>query len=356
MAYYPEQTHVLPLATILRERRLSVPGEVVVRQGASVIAADVVARAAASSRHEIIDVASALRVAPDNASDYLLVDEGDSVDKGQVIAERRRFLGKATVTAPIDGIVALVERGRVVLESAPESIELKAAMSGSVAAVLPRYGVQIQTVGALIQGVWGSGGVESGGLRVCSDEVEGELEPSAIRFDHGGAIIVSRVPLSAEAMDAAVEQRVRGIIAPAMRASLIEKATALETTSIVLTEGFGLRVMSDAIFNLLQDHDGREAVLIATEVERWQRNRPEIIIPLLSPSELPTTPRVGDPVRVGARVRLLRAPYAGLVGVVSALPLRPGVVESGLKVHGALVDLGAGRIVFAPLANLELLG
>src|SRR5690606_37406522 len=156
--------------------------------------------------------------------------------------------------------------------------------------------------------------------------------------------------------DAAVEQRVRGIIAPAMRASLIEKATALETTSIVLTEGMDLRVTPDAIFNLLQHPDGREAVLIATEMERRQRNRPAAIIPPLAPSELPTTPRVGDPVRVGARVRLLRAPYAGLVGVVSALPLRPGVVESGLKVHGALVDLGGGRVVFAPLANLELLG
>ncbi len=356
MPYYPEQTHVIPLATILRERRLPVPGEVVVRQGASVIAADVVARAAASSRHEIIDVASAFGVPTEKVSDFLKVDPGDAVEKGQPLAERRGFLGKTTVTAPIDGTVALVEGGRVVLETAPESIELKAAMSGSVAAVLPRYGVQIQTVGALIQGVWGSGGVESGALRLVSEDVEGELEPGTISFDHGGAIIVSRVPIGPEAMDAAVEQRVRGMIAPSMRASLIEKAKSLEGTSLVLTEGFGLRPMSDAVFNLLRDHDGREAVLIATEPERWQGNRPEIIIPLLASGELPATLRVGEPIDVGRRVRLLRDPYAGLVGTVTALPDSPRPAESGLTVSGALVNVGAGHEVFVPLANLEILG
>lgn len=356
MSYYPKQTHVVPLATILRQRRLSVPGTVIAKQGASVIAADVVARAETSSRHEIIDVASALGISTDDVDDALTVGQGDEVKAGQVLAARRRFLRRRAVTAPFDGRVARVERGHVVLEAAPEVVELKAAMSGTVAAVLPDYGVQIQTIGALIEGVWGSGGVESGGLRIVSEETKGELEPRAITFDHGGAIIVSRVAIGPEAMDAAVEQRVRGIIAPSMHAAHIGKAKSLEVTSIVLTEGFGLRPMSDAIFNLLRDHERREAVLIATEPERWQGNRPEIIIPLFNPTDLPSTPRVGEPVRVGSRVRLLRDPYAGLVGTVRDLPDAPRRVESGLLVRGAWVDVGAGREVFAPLANLELLG
>lgn len=356
MTYYPKQTHVIPLATILRERRLPVPGEVLVRQGASVVAADVVARAAVSTHHAVLDVASRLGISAARVDDFLVVDRGQKVEAGQVLAERRRFLRKVRVTAPVEGVIALVEDGRVVLEAEPEVIELRAAMGGVVAAITPRYGVQIQTVGALIQGVWGNGGVQTGPLRVVSAAESGELPASAINLDHGGAIIVSRVAIGEEALSAAVEQRVRGVVAPSMRASLVPVVKALEGTSLVLTEGFGARPMSDVVFKLLREHEGREAVLIGAEPGRWQSGRPEVIVPLLSHTQMAAIPRVGEPVRVGNRVRLLREPHRGLVGVVTALPDAPMPVDSGIKALGAQVDAGEEQTVFVPFANLELLG
>jgi hypothetical protein len=356
MPYYPEQTHFAPLATILRDRTLSVPGEVVVKRGSTVVAADVVARAAASSRRVILDVAEELGISADMVESSLMVGVGDAVEEGQPLARRRGFLTSAVLRAPVGGIVVLIEGGRMILEAEPEAIELRAIVPGTVTTVMPGRGVQIRTVGALIEGVWGSGGVEAGAMRVVGREAGGELPGAAITMGEGGAVLVTHVPLSDEALEAAGEHRVRGIIAPSMRASLIPKAKVLESTSIVLTEGFGRSMMTEAIYNLLRDHEGREAVLIATAPERWSARRPEVIIPLSSPGQLPPVPHTGEPLGVGSRVRLLRDPYTGLVGTVTVLPEAPRSVESGLTARGACVDLGKGREAFVPLANLELLG
>ena len=55
------------------------------------------------------------------------------------------------------------------------------------------------------------------------------------------------------------------------------------------------------------------------------------------------------------RVRVLRGPQRGAVGLVAALPELPQPIETGAKVHCAEVDLGGddGHLL-VPLANLEI--
>jgi hypothetical protein len=55
-------------------------------------------------------------------------------------------------------------------------------------------------------------------------------------------------------------------------------------------------------------------------------------------------------------VRVVRSPYRGKVGVVSAIVSKMQRVASGARLRGAEIDLG-GEIgtVFVPYVNLELL-
>ena len=57
----------------------------------------------------------------------------------------------------------------------------------------------------------------------------------------------------------------------------------------------------------------------------------------------------------GATVRVIRDPYFGRIGTVSALPLEPQVLESGSRARVLEVTFASGRGVIIPRANVELI-
>ncbi|MBN1287989.1 MAG: hypothetical protein JXB47_21505 [Anaerolineae bacterium] len=361
--YYPKQTPIVPLVTIMRDRMLPIRGEVLVQYGRTVAASDTVAKAGRFSERVIVDVAEEMKVSPEEAMARMVVHAGNEVEAGGELAVKKGLFGGKTVRSPMDAIVAAVEGGRVVLDGAPEVIELKAAMPGSVTEVIEGFGVQIRMVGALVQGVWGTGGVNAGTLQVIGAEFgEGdELPGSLISLNQRGSILLTHVPIGAEVLDAASEHRVRGLIAPSMHASLIETARAMDNVSLVLTEGFGRRTMMRRIHRLLSTHATREVVLIANEPQRWEHDRAEVIVPVDTPAELPASLQPGQPVRVGSEVRVVCAPYAGKLGTVVDLPDRTHAIANGIKARGAWLELEHSQldkpeVVFVPLANIELVG
>jgi hypothetical protein len=58
---------------------------------------------------------------------------------------------------------------------------------------------------------------------------------------------------------------------------------------------------------------------------------------------------------VGARVRVLRAPYASARGEVVALSERPRRLASGITAWSAQVRLESADTVTVPLENLEII-
>jgi hypothetical protein len=55
-------------------------------------------------------------------------------------------------------------------------------------------------------------------------------------------------------------------------------------------------------------------------------------------------------------VRLTRSPHIGSIGKIADLPKTPQMLDNGLRVPCAQVDLVTGERVMAPLANLEVFG
>ena len=122
--------HILPLATIERERLLPVPGKVTVKLDQKVTSTDVIAEAVWSREHVLVDVARKLGVSSDEADRLLRVKTGDKVVEGGEIAISPGFIPKL-VRAPRAGRVVAAGGGQVLLETGDAMITMKAGLSES---------------------------------------------------------------------------------------------------------------------------------------------------------------------------------------------------------------------------------
>lgn len=353
--YYPSEARVIPLALIQCERRLPAQGEVTVRPGVRVEPTDVVARVHETQDFRILDVARKLHVARAQASQFMRKKVGETVEADEVLAEHGGFLFGREVRAPVKGVIAAIGNGRVLLEVAPELIELRAHLKGTVASVMPGVGVVIEAAGAIVQGTWGCGNEAFGVLRVVADQPNEPLRGKDIDVGCHGAIVIGGGWIEDSAFEQAQQLQVCGLIAGSMDGELRPKAEAA-SFPVILTEGLGRSPMAGPIFELLHAQAGREASISAETRVRFGVTRPEILIPLPTESRPSPPPPVGAPLKVGARVRIVRPPYWGAVGTVTAIVPRVQRVASGARLQVAEVDLGGdtGR-VFAPYVNLELL-
>jgi hypothetical protein len=352
--YYPFETQVTPLTNVRHERVLPVPGQVLVNVGDRVEPTQVVARADLAGDFRILPVARLLGVPVSQVERHLRVHLGDDVHQGQVVA-RRRGLSARSVKSPLHGVVAASGGGRILIEAQPTTFELRAHIYGTVSNVLSDYGVIIETMGAVIQGVWGAGGESSGVLKCMVETPDELLRGETIDPSCHGTILVGGAGLDEAALRRAQELQARGIVVGGLPPELVTPAEQLPFP-VIVTEGIGIVPMSTPIFRLLTTNEGRETSISGRVQPRWNIVRPEIIVPL--PAEtLPSTPQrqPGAPLTVGARVRMVRAPHMGVVGTVVALPAHARRIETGAKVRGAEVDVGQGAPIFVPLTNLEIL-
>jgi hypothetical protein len=354
--YYPVETRITPLATIRRERLLPMRGQVLVQPGELVGPADVVARCLLPGEVWLVDVSRTLRIRQEQAAKYMRKAEGDSVQAGELLAATGGMFGRLrpSCRAPVTGQVVAVRDGLVLIEAAATTFELCAHMAGQVTNVMPNLGVVISTSGALIQGFWGSGGEAEGILKIVVDSPQRPLRARSIDVSCHGTLIVGGWIQDEQTLEQAVEAKVRGIIVGSVNVELCPSLQALPFP-VLTTEGFGTLPMAQRVFSLLQANMGREAMLSADTQTRWGIRRPEILIPLRA--EEGRSPEEATPValQVGAQVRAVRAPHTGAVGTVVDLPALPQMVESGVALPVAVIDLEEEESVFVPLANLELI-
>jgi len=349
--YYPFETQITPLTSISRRRILPAPGEILVHVDQRVEPTQIVAQTHLPSDFRILSLARLLNVSPAQVEGCLRVELGDEVQKGQIVA--KRFIRPA-VRSPIDGVVTDSGGGRMLIEAQPTLFELPAYIPGTVRNVLKNHGIVIETTGAMIQGAWGNGGESFGVLKCMVKDPKHSLHARDIDISCQRTILIGGLEMNSEAIEAAQEMQVRGIVVGGLPPELISQAEQLPFP-IIATEGIGKMPMSDPVFRLLTTNDGREASISGKVQTRWGVVRPEIIIPLPAGASAPAETPPGLPLEIGARVRALRAPYVGKVGVIAALPSRPRIIDTGARVRGAEVDLGQENPVFIPLVNLEVL-
>lgn len=348
--YYPFEVQVTPLTNVRRERMLPVAGEILVHVGERVEPVQVVAHANLPGEFRILPIAHLMGLSAAKAERSLRVTLGDEVHRGQVIAAR----GRQRVRSPINGVLTASGAGRVLIEAQPAVFELRAYLYGTVANVVRNVGIVVETTGALIQGTWGAGGESFGVIKCLARSADKPLRPKDIDPSCHGMIIIAGRGLSSAALERAEELQVRGIVVGGFPPELLPRTDQLPFP-VIATEGIGDMPMAEPIFRLLTTHEGREASISGKTRTRWSIVRPEVVIPLPAETMPPAQSRSGAPLTIGARVRIVRAPYAGQVGVVTALPAYARRIETGARVCGAEVKLDQGAPLFVPLANLEVL-
>ena len=354
--YYPVSSRITALTTVRRERLLPVPGQVLVGPGEKVGPADVVARCQLPGEIRVLDVCRTLGIPRRRAARTIRKSAGDTVQVNDLLAAPRGPLSRLrkACRSPVDGHVVEVRDGLILIESAATTLELRAHIRGEVSNVMPHRGVVITVSGALIQGMWGSGGEAEGVLKMLVDHPEKPLRARAIDVSCHGTIVVGGKILDAEVLDQAVEARVRGIIVGGMDAGLCQNLDELPFP-VLLTEGFGPLSISQPVFALLKDNMGREALLSADTRTRRDARRPEVLIPLPNGQHGSEEGSGILPMETGVRVRALREPHLGKVGTVVDLPIQPQRIESGARLPVAIVAIDGGEQARIPLANLELI-
>jgi hypothetical protein len=345
--------HILPLTTIVRERLLPVSGTVLARVGQKVSPTEVVAQATWAREHVLIDVANPLRLSPAAADRYIRCKVGDVLPAGAEVAVGRGFMAK-TIRTPKQGRVVAVGGGEVLLETGDTNIQLRAGMPGTVVQTVPDRGVIIQNYGSLIQGIWGNGRIETGLLVNAAEQADGVFSAARLDVSLRGSILLAGICRDREALEAAAELPVRGLIFSSMDPTLIPLA-AQARFPILLTEGFGSMPMNSAAYRLLSTNVKREVTLNAEVYDRYTGARPEIFIPL-PVSQEPALPRETEAFEAGQTVRMRRPPAMGGIGTLISLPPGHVVLTSGLRAAAAEVKMESGETVVVPLVNIEVLG
>ncbi len=359
--------------TVRKERRLPLPGDVLVQEGDLVEPHQVVARTDIPGDPESLNIANLLGVEPEDIGEAMLVQEGDEVEKGQIIARTIAFFGllKNEQRAPVSGTVEMISgvSGQVVFRAEPTPLEVEAYISGRVREVMPNEGVVIETAGAFIQGIFGVGGERLGEISILADAPDQQLDASAITEACRDKIIVIGSLASSEILHRAADVGAVGVVAGGViDEDLVDylgydigvAITGHEKipVTLVLTEGFGPVPIADKTFELLQELEGRIASMSGATQIRAGVMRPEIICPDADLGE-DFVDVGGDELAgglvVGTPIRIIRQPYFGYLAEVTELPSALQEVESEATVRVLRARLMDGTEVLVPRANVEII-
>lgn len=352
MEHYARTTIIQSGIKIRRERTLNQSGEVSTGVGNTVMPNMVVVRMPTETNFIIIEAAEMLDVPAEKVADYVVVEMKEKVDMGAVVAQKKQMLRSRQVVSPAEGHLFQVVNGRIIIQQASDWLEKQAMVAGRVVSFVGDRGVIIETHGTLIQGVWSSGHECFGKLKVTTRSHNGLLTKDHINSELQGHILVAGRIERLEVLQLAAEAQIAGIVTGSMPAELCTAVLALDLP-VILTDGIGKQNMLPEAFELLQAADGREASLFGI-FDKSRGQRPEIIIPETArPNSEPISANTA--VRVGHRVRLLRAPYVGQVGEIVELYSLGQILATGAKAQGADVQLDNGTKLFVPFANFDII-
>ena len=357
--------------TIQKERRLPLQGEVLVEAGTTVQAEDVVAKADLPGNVQLLNVANLLSVPAEEVIEYMLKPIGEAITKDEIIATTKGLFGlfKSQARSPIDGTIEAVSdvTGQVILREPPIPVEVKAYTDGTVTEIAPNEGVTVETYGTYIQGIFGVGGETVGNLTVTVAAPSDELAAEQILPEHRGNILVSGSLVTTDAIQKAIQQGVKGIIAGGIDDADLRELLGYELgvaitgseeigITLVITEGFGRIAMAEQTFALLKARAGMKTSINGATQIRAGVVRPEILIPIM-PEVTETSSEVADGaegiLEVGSSVRIIREPYFGKLGRVTELPVELQNLETEARVRVLRVELKDGQQTTLPRANVE---
>ena len=356
---------------VRRHRILPLKGEVVVKVGDKVNPHDVVARTHLPGNVVPLNVANKLGIPPDDMKEVMLKKEGDPMKNGEVIALKKGFIKwfNSQATATIDGTIESISTitGQVLQRGEPIPVEVTAYIRGEVTEVIPNEGVVVTTMASFVQGIFGIGGETFGNLHVAVNDSTVVLTEELIKEDMKDKVIVGGALVTAGAIKKAVKVGARGIVVGGFDDKDLRDFLGYDIgvaitgsedigVTLVVTEGFGQINMAHKTFDLLKRNEGRMVCINGATQIRAGVIRPEVVVTLAAEEAAirpPDETILG--LEIGSPVRVIRHPYFGKLGKVSALPAPLAVLESESKARILEVQFDDGLKAMVPRANVEMI-
>lgn len=365
---YTPGLRVTESAVIRKRRILPIQGQVLVKVGQKVTASDVVAKAELPGKVHTVNIVNKLSIEAREVKRFMKKKEGEAVKKDEVIAENNPLIKwfKTTVTSPIDGSIKSISEvtGQVLLQEPPKPLNLLAYIDGTVAEVIEKEGVVVETPAAFAQGIFGIGGETSGVIEQVSKSPDADLTPAEITPAHAGKILIGGKHASMPVIRKAIEVKAAAIVIGGIHdkdlREILGKDLGVAITgteniglTLIITEGFGSIPMAHKTFDLLTGKKGKKASCSGATQIRAGVIRPEIVIPA-EPKGGPGGPegeklgmKPGDPVRI------IREPMFGRLGAVKSLPPDLTSIPTESHVRVLVVSFPDGSEATIPRANVE---
>jgi len=344
---FPPVIQTSPLANVRIQRSLSVPGKVLVRIGKAVQPQDVVAEGYPAFEHIIIDIAQALGIRKDKVNRLILYKEGSLIDRGDLIAGPIGITQRI-VRSPVEGKVVLIKNHLVIIEKKSKPILLNASMSGEVVDLIEDRGIVIETVGALIQGVWGNGLTSFGILHCITDIPDTPTNPKDNVHDKREIYYLPEC-IDKLTLNKVIEEKPAGLILGALAPELITMVEKLNIPVLVLI-GFGRPEIDPIISQLLTQYNSYEITICAEKWDLYKGSRPEVIIPLPNLQTDHQEPKQSR-LRLNQKVRVCTSPQHGIEGTIIGFN-KNSLLPNGIQIDTASVQLSNGESVTIPLVNL----
>lgn len=357
---------------ITKKRILPLKGDVLVKVGDKVKSDTVVARTLLPGNVEPFNVANVLGIPPEDIMYHMLRKEGERVKQGEVIAKSKSFFGlfssecKSKAEGTVESISSVT--GQVLIRGNPIPVEIKAYLDGEVIEVYEREGVAVSTWGSFIQGIFGIGGETQGEICVVTKDNTEILTDKLIDKNCKDKVVVGGSLVTADAIKKAISVGAKGIVVGGfsdkdlrdfLGYDLGVAITGSEELGItlVITEGFGQINMAEKTFNLFKSKEGQMACINGATQIRAGVIRPEVVIPVREDVHRKEKKEEFENIglTVGYPIRVIREPYFGRLGKVSALPPALQKLESESSARVLEVEFEDGTKAIIPRANVEML-
>ena len=211
---------------------------------------------------------------PEDVVEGMKINEGDSVEKGQLICELKTFFGLFTseLRSPQSGVVEFFTELNSHLGLRHESVPLKvdAYINGEIVEVEAGKSVTIETKGTIIQGIFGVGGEKQGELfmlPVAADELITPEILDSIDSSLSNKVVVGGFTYTIEALERAASLGVAAVVCGSIDADTLYQYVGYQIGvsitgdedvpfTLIITEGFGDLAISEKVLKLLNKSKG----------------------------------------------------------------------------------------------------
>jgi len=366
---YTPGLKVLKNAKIVKERLLPLKGNVLVKENDLVESDSIVASTEIPGNVHMINIANELNIDVNQIDSCMLVKVNETIEKNQLIAQSKGIFGmfKNDIKSPINGKIINISNvtGQVVISEHPVPINVDAYVPGKIKDVYDKEGVLITSIGTFVQGIIGIGGEKQGEMIVLVDNCSDSVNISDISDDLKDKIIVCGSYIDIDLYKKAKKIGIKGIVCGGVDYNTISKIlgyslgvaiTGTEnTTTLILTEGFGQVNMAARTFRILKDNNKKFVSINGATQIRAGVLRPEIFIKSEGSGETKSISNQDLIISEGSSVRVIREPYFGKIGKIVSLPYDLMTMKSETKVRVAEVEFEDGLKEIIPRANLEVI-